>query len=412
MNVNKSLFFFLICLSLLIGIIAWSGIRLYTVRSDNLASAQNSFSRLQNTVVSSYLARGSFSSDFFSTQVKEFVSEHNRLQAVAIYSPREIQYLFAVHPSFFSGYPKDGQSWEKPPQLQTRPFFDLVLTSPLNFSNREDLIVSSTYNIVTTNELFQVLRDAAIAVLALIILTIIFLLIISPKPAKRKRTETEPAVESVGSYTSSSVETGTQDISPSEEEFLDTETDETEAGEAEPVATPEEQGQPAADSKGLFSPYSGLGWQEYLENRLSFELRRAASFDQDLVLLLLSSPTLMKGQPHYRLTADTIIDFFTFQDLTFEYKNNGFAIILPNMELDQGIQKSEAFLKKLHSQDETLEPKFSVGLSARNGRLLNGGRLLHEAEKALEKAESHEGNQIIGFRSDPVKYRKYIASKM
>ena len=37
--------------------------------------------------------------------------------------------------------------------------------------------------------------------------------------------------------------------------------------------------------KGLYSPESGLGWEEYLAERLNAELSRAASFEQDLVLL-------------------------------------------------------------------------------------------------------------------------------
>jgi hypothetical protein len=52
-----------------------------------------------------------------------------------------------------------------------------------------------------------------------------------------------------------------------------------------------------------------------------------------------------------------------------------------------------------------------IGLSSRNGRLLSGKRLIQESQAALKKAASGGETGIVGFRSDPQKYREFLAKK-
>jgi hypothetical protein len=47
----------------------------------------------------------------------------------------------------------------------------------------------------------------------------------------------------------------------------------------------------------------------------------------------------------------------------------------------------------------------SVGVSSRGGRLIEALTLLEEAETALAKASREGGNQVIGFRADPARFR-------
>ncbi|HOX92916.1 MAG TPA: hypothetical protein PLC54_08320, partial [Spirochaetales bacterium] len=51
-----------------------------------------------------------------------------------------------------------------------------------------------------------------------------------------------------------------------------------------------------AGPKGLFDPETGLGWESYLRERLSAELKRSASFEQDLCLLLAALDDTARGQ--------------------------------------------------------------------------------------------------------------------
>jgi hypothetical protein len=395
MKEKMSRFLILLSFILLILIIAWSGIRLYTLKTENSITAKKNFNALRETVTSSYLAHSSFDSLHFRSTMESYFQKHDRFRAVVIFSTPGVDYLYAVHPSYLSVFP-DNSSWsvlekENNIILDSNSFFESDFTAPLQIPKHEDIIISSIYNIVTRDEFYQVLRDSGIAFAVLVLIVVVFLIITpkkksahsGPSPAVSKPVEKAPSVDE---------STTTPKKKPA---VRDRQTESNQNG-----------------SKGLFSPHSGLGWEAYLENRLNFELRRAASFDQDLVLILFTSPQLRKENPIYRKAAESIVDYFTFQDLTFEFKDNGFSIILPNTELDEAIKKMEFFLKKLSSLDFESTPMFSVGLSSRNGRLLSAQRLIHEATKAIEKAQGYKKTKIVGFRSDPVKYRKYIASKM
>ena len=168
---------------------------------------------------------------------------------------------------------------------------------------------------------------------------------------------------------------------------------------------------PAAGfSRDLFNPESGLAWSDHLEQRLSFELDRAASFDQDLSLALLrfASPANSVVRLSY---ANDIRSYFPFRDLCFEYDESSFAIVLPNSDIDQAIRTMENFNTR-ETEERPNAPRVFIGLSARNGRLLGGERLLTEAETAVTKAHEDGKNAIFALRVDPGKYREYIKSSL
>lgn len=172
-------------------------------------------------------------------------------------------------------------------------------------------------------------------------------------------------------------------------------------GKAPPRAS---AGEPAAEQVCLDLP-SGLMARNQLETRLNSELKRAASFDQDLVLAAISSARA----PQWTLEelGHQIRSFFLFKDLCFKYNETSACIILPNQELDEGIRSMRDFLRKLG--DDRGAEKLYVGLSARNGRLLDAHTLLHEAAVAMEKSAAEGERAIFGFRADPRKYRSVVA---
>ncbi len=185
----------------------------------------------------------------------------------------------------------------------------------------------------------------------------------------------------------------------------------TETGEHTQEHSPalESHDESIESTRGLYSPNSELGWEEYLEERLNTELKRAASFDQDLVLMLISVPWARRGTQEYVAVAEMVREYFAFRDLCFEYGEIAFGAIVPNVELDQGMEKAQEFREILlprAAKDTTP----SIGLSARNGRLMSGMRLIREADRALVHARDDDDG-IVAFRVDPEKYRSYIASK-
>jgi GGDEF domain-containing protein len=172
----------------------------------------------------------------------------------------------------------------------------------------------------------------------------------------------------------------------------------------------------AESPAGLYSPASGLGWESYLKDRLDAELSRSASFEQDLSLLAIAYDGLTSQDANYAAIGESIEKFFSFRDLAFERGDDGFSVILPNIDSSHALRMAQEFYKKLVFLAEgdfaelELSPLF-MGISSRGGRLVDAGRLIDEADAAIEKARYEKDSRIVAFKPDPDKYRLFLASK-
>jgi len=168
----------------------------------------------------------------------------------------------------------------------------------------------------------------------------------------------------------------------------------------------EEQDAAERGPKGLYSPRSGIGWEDYISDRLDSELHRCSSSEKDLALILMDFPRI--SDELYKKAAKEAVSFFTSRDLVFEYGEYGVCVILPGTGLDTAITKSENFYQRIIEKISQEEQRvFNIGISSRSGRLLNSGRILLEAGEALKKARSSK-TSIIAFKSDPEKYREFV----
>lgn len=184
---------------------------------------------------------------------------------------------------------------------------------------------------------------------------------------------------------------------------------------------PESQGEAQEDNdipapsaeQGLFSPTSGFGWESYLNARLESELVRAASSEHDLALAIIKIPGMTKESAYYGNICQSLLDFFQFKDFIFEYKEDAFAVIVQNKDIDQALQSAEVLhsnlLGTLAAAGEKTKPQ--IGISSRSLRLISAERLKNEAEQALIHAGEKEDSPIIAFRVDPDKYRKFIGGQ-
>ena len=165
--------------------------------------------------------------------------------------------------------------------------------------------------------------------------------------------------------------------------------------------------------KGLYSPRSGLGWEEYIKDRLDSELHRCSSSEQDLTFVLIEF-TDLTNERMLKKSAEEAVSFFTAKDLLFEYGRWGIAALLPGAGLEATISKSEKFYKIMMEKfprGYNHPPGIYIGLTSRSGRLLNAGRLMLEAGEALKKAKTDPKSPIIAFKSDPEKYRQFISKQ-
>jgi len=143
-------------------------------------------------------------------------------------------------------------------------------------------------------------------------------------------------------------------------------------------------------------------------SKISNELKRSASFDQDMSLVLVKVPSK---------TSKTVIDSFekllheafTYSDLIYRYTPELYAVIIPNADIDKGIALVRDFDQNISTKIDILT-RYTIlyGISSRNGRLVDGNVLFSEASAALKRAGKEEGATIIGFRPDPAKYREFL----
>ncbi|MDR2541984.1 MAG: hypothetical protein LBC80_00815 [Treponema sp.] len=167
---------------------------------------------------------------------------------------------------------------------------------------------------------------------------------------------------------------------------------------------------PEIGPKGLFSPRSNIGWEEYINDRLESELHRCSSTEKDLVFTIIEFNDLTNDSM-FKQSAEEAVLSYTSRDLVFEFGRWGIAVILPGLNLEDAIAKSEHFYQQIMNKfprGYNQTTNLFIGLTSRAGRLLNANRMIMEAKEALKKARG-EKITIIAFKSDPDKYREFIS---
>lgn len=162
---------------------------------------------------------------------------------------------------------------------------------------------------------------------------------------------------------------------------------------------------------GLFSPVTGFGWEEYLEDRLDSELIRSASSEEDITLMMIRIKDFDTESPNAQEFYDIILSYIQFKDMIFEYGNDGFSCIVHNMTIDAALKFAEEIYEQLSEKLKELgmDNEIGIGISTRSFRLIPAKRIFTEAQEALQRAFMDPDTPIVAFRVDPEKYRQYIS---
>jgi len=370
-------------------LLAIIAVRMVTTWDRNLAKASGSFEKLRNAAYSAFLASDGFDSESFLKPIRALTAREQRLILLSIYSRQEgILYLNAESRAFVD--PAAG-AWDGRPLYRSLPLGSKTLTLALSALPAPDLSVDGVYVLIGKGDVFPIVKDTFIMLFIFLAATTLVMLILPREGAARKpapEPQREPATQPIPTAKPRPARRRKSGV----EGLL-----------------------PEVDAKNLFSPETGLGWKDHLPQRLKFELDRAAAFDQDLTLALITIDSLAQmANPRqtYARAARMLLEEFTFQDLIFEYGMGSYAVILPDTDVVKGVENWESFQSRL-SKSKQFESRLglSVGLSSRNGRLLNGATLLAEASNALKRALTDPDNAIIAFKADAQKYRELIGQK-
>ncbi len=382
MNRRILAFYYIISMLFLLFILFFAAYRLKIRIDENRAESENALEALRVSALSIYLAEGDFNSEYFRTTMRSRFSENDRLLLLAIYSSRNgFHYLIARDESYLSTAPGQYEraSWSGEPEYTIRPVYENRITRRFNPGMGQDLFIDGIFRDLEKEQVYPILRELFYILIVYLLISSVFLV-------------SAAAVKTPEPYPESAAKSGKRRVRPL----------------TSPIAPAPElsrlRGQPSA--AGLFSPATGLGWSQHLSTRLDSELERAAGSDQDLSLMLIS-----RERCDIKELALSVLEYFPLRDLAFEVDSSTVAVILPDKDLDHSLQEAKDFQKRSAALRRSAPRQISVGLSARNGRLVGSNRLLSEAGRALKQGESSAGGGIVAFRADPEKYRAAIAAR-
>ena len=299
--------------------------------------------------------------------------------------------------------------------ISRNPFFRSIW-----IDGQRNTTVQAIYSYIDYDLFIKVLKDSLIIILASLTLAIIFLLIdISLKSktsVKAEKVLDTPQAIMDEAITEESPKSPPPETFPSYASPLSQDPfkvpDEVPVYEPLPeTILPLDEKKDPPYPKGLYSP-RGIGWESYTRERLESELHRCASLEEDLVFIVMENRRVKFEEDALRELADEGVNFFTMRDLVFERGEQGLAMIIPALNLEQGFAKSEEFINRIRLRltDASGAPaELCMGISSRSGRLVEAERLIFEASEALQKAINDPYAPIVAFKSDPEKYRKFIS---
>ena len=336
----------------LVFLVCLLAVRIYVAREAGSRAAAGHFELLHRELADVYVANGSVQSPVFREKVAALEGEAG-LAALLLRGPEGVRYAF-------------DNTWEIIKMVDGKldrlhiPSLHAEFSS--SFPAEPATILTAVYRLVSRDRAFRIVRDALFLVIAFLLACAIALLLIVTLTPNSAAEEHPPWPDGpLGEDT-------------------------------EVAAAPPES---AAHAMALEPPQA-------LRERLRGELERATAFRTDLSLALgvLLAAEATTDNSSARLAA-LVRELAVLPELAFSYGDSGFALILPETNLDAAISLLEQWRRT------TLQAglRIAIGIGDRAGRDLDGDRLLLEVEHALGRSMSNGGTNLVAFRADPARYR-------
>ncbi len=409
--------------------------------------ADKSFEWISRGAVTASLSNG-FMTDAFIRDLTGICQNSRMLSAVVVNTPSGSVYAWPKDSPLIS-YGPDGRA-----RVVDTSFFAKTRSASLDIGDSAagEVILTASLSSLPTAALFAASRVSFLIILALLLVTVIALVassngnggsVVPSGATARDKPAVEPMPETLAESSRFTLDESPYpdlgDVSLTqapEEEFVDDSAvsvfdggldfedasadlaDSSGGGEPQAEAPFEHSASVAAvpqsgGPEGLFSPVTGIGWEQYLRDRLDAELVRAASSELDLSLIIVRVSGLLHTDFIARKIADVLVETFRFRDMVFEFGSNGFAGIQQNVNLDEAMKTADALYAAIDSilMEMAYDGQLTIGITTRTARLLPAERMIDEALGAAKKAEEEPSLPIVAFRANPEKYRNFLAGK-
>jgi len=372
-----------ICIILYLFAVTQAAIRIYlSIDSQKIASEQE-FSRIANIALSA--GTQGFMDEQFIHTMNNALAASSSIEALIITGP-EGEYGFEKQQGRAIAWVNNS-----PRFINRLSFSNQSLYRPLPINDLRNANIKAVSEAFNYNEILKVLKETLLLILIGFTLSF-FTMLLQMLLVKKGEKQQQPV------YAPSSSPAHTVKAAPGKQE----EKKETVIIQAAPALS-------ETSPKGLYSPRSNIGWEEYINDRLDSELHRCSSTENDLTLMIIEFTEI--NETMFKHAAEEAVNFFSSRDMLFEYGKNGIYVILPSVDLNTAISKSEKFHQRIMGKPSSNKSILNIGLSSRSGRLLNAKRLIFETTEALNKAKLDPESSIIAFKSDPEKYRAYIRNQ-
>jgi len=375
-----------ICIIIYIFALIQAGVRIYFSVEERRMAAEKEFSNI--VIIAQSAGAQSFMDAQFIETINRALSANRSIEALIISGP-EGEYAFERQKGYAVAWANNS-----PRFINRISFLNENYYRPLQIRDLRNVNIRAVAGAFNFDEISKILKETLILILgglAIAFFTMLLQLLIG-KPDEKYAEVKMPSPE--------------QYVRETPKQFEQTQFKEKE----EPVVVRNIVAEKESEPKGLYSPRSNIGWEEYTKDRLNSEIHRCSSTEKDISLILIEFADITNDLM-YKLAAEEAISFFSSRDLLFEYGKLGILVILPGIELGTGISKSEKFYQRIVKKFPNKNPSLCIGLSSRSGRLIDADRLMLEAQEALSKAKRDTKSPIIAFKSDPEKYRAFIASQ-
>jgi GGDEF domain-containing protein len=387
-------------------IVGLTGYRIEDARHRNAAAVRDGVPALASRAAELRDASGGFDAPQFKKDMRGVFDADPRLLVVAIHSPADgMLYLVSRNRAFLREPATITPDWRGTPVYQVTRGYELLVSTTLA-GGAGDVTLDAVSVIMGREDLYPVIRDDLFFFLAYLLVCGVLILIVMGIQEPTRTAQGGTARTPMGAPAAAPSPAPTPVLPAAEQRngpapWL-TPTPEPEPDEALPHPV-----------RALTSPRTGLGWADHLDARLKAELDRASAGDQDLACgrIRIDEPFADAKLPlvHSEI-ARMLKGAFPLHDLIFESGNDAYTLILPDTELDAAVRQFEQFRAKCAAAPvEGKERTLSVGVSSRGGRLIEARTLLEEAETSLAKASREGGNQVIGFRADPSRFRASLS---
>lgn len=430
MNKGFSWFFLALSAVFFIFIVGLTGDRIENARKTNAASARERLPGLAAKALSIRDSTGGFDAPQFKKDMREVFDVEPRLLLLSVRSAEDgILYLVARNRTYMKEPSPVTSAWRGTPVYQVSNGYELLLSREMG-DDRAPLTLDAMFVIMGREDLYPIVRDDLYLFLAFLLVCGVVILIVT----SIQEGASEPRGRSVASgFTPSGSEQQAPDRAPQyeqsyatvrpvqpppgqpQQEPLRPQPPRPEPPLPEPqLREPPRQEVPPPAARDLTSPRTGLVWAEHLEPRLHAELERAAVADQDVALarVQIDQPFVdSRLAMVYAAIARLLKETFPLHDLIFEAGDDSYTLLLPDSEVDAAVRVLDEFRRKV--ADTVIEGRnrtVSIGVSSRGGRLIADSTLLEEASVSAAKATREGGNQVIGFRADPARYRDSLSS--